>query len=259
MISILEKIARDKRIEVDEAQRKFRISDMQSEDRKRDSRSFINALEQKNPAIIAEIKKASPSKGIIREDFDVKAIAKIYEKHGAACLSVLTDRHYFKGHPDYLEIARASTALPVLRKDFIIDAYQIHESRFLGADCILLIAALLDSAQLQDFCALALELGLSVLVESHDENELERALALPTPLMGINNRSLHDFKTDLEISSRLASRIPPEKIIITESGIHNRADIQKMQAQGIQCFLIGETLMRCKNPGDKLDELLNSG
>jgi indole-3-glycerol phosphate synthase len=221
-------------------------------------RDFINALEcGVTLAIIAEIKRASPSKGLIREDFNVAEIAEIYAEHGARCLSVLTDIEFFQGHPDYLEQAKSHCSLPVLRKDFILDPYQIHESLSLGADCILLIVALLDDAQLTDYCQLAQELQMAVLVESHTQEELERALRLPTPLIGINNRSLHTFKTDIQLSLDLKELIPKDRIMITESGINTHTDISLMRAHGINTFLIGESLMRAKDIGNALEHLIS--
>lgn len=223
-----------------------------------ESRDFVKALKVKNiPAIIAEIKRASPSKGLIREDFNVAEIATIYEQHQACCLSVLTDIHFFQGHPDYLAEAKTHCQLPVLRKDFILDSYQVYESLALGADCILLIVALLDDVQLTDFCQLAQELGMSVLVESHNIEELQRALRLPTPLIGINNRSLHTFITDIQLSIQLKEYIPEDKIIITESGINTRADIDLMKSHEINTFLIGESLMRANDIGKALDQLIS--
>ncbi len=256
MTSILKKIAAVKREEVNLAKKNLPLNSLKNRDFLA-IRSFREALKGHNPAIIAEIKKASPSKGVIRADFDVAKIAEIYERHGASCLSVLTDKHFFQGDASYIAEAKAHALLPVLRKDFIIDAYQVHESRALGADCILLIVALLDDIQLQDYCQIAAALGMDILVESHNLEEVQRALYLPTPLIGINNRSLHSFKTDLQISIELAKILPPDKIIITESGIHNKKDIQMMQEAGIKHFLIGESLMGSQNIGQKLDELLS--
>ncbi|HAT9430811.1 TPA: indole-3-glycerol-phosphate synthase TrpC, partial [Legionella pneumophila subsp. pneumophila] len=200
MNSILERIAKHKLEEVAVA-KKNKPLHVLSKQQPGEIRDFITALKSNaSPAVIAEIKKASPSKGLIRKDFNVAEIAKIYTQNGARCLSVLTDIEFFQGHPDYLALAKSKTTLPVLRKDFIIDSYQIYESLVLGADCILLIVALLDDVQLMDFCQLAQELKMSVLVESHTQDELERALRLPTPLIGINNRSLHNFKTDIQLS-----------------------------------------------------------
>lgn len=247
MTSILQRIAEKKREEVTQAKTQYPLASL-SKQPPLAIRNFVAALrDNTSPAIIAEIKKASPSKGIIREDFDVAQIAKIYSDNGARCLSVLTDIEFFQGHPEYLAVAKASCDLPVLRKDFIIDSYQIHQSLALGADCILLIVALLDDQQLHDYCVLAQELGMAVLVESHTKEELDRALTLPTPLMGINNRSLHTFKTNIQMSIDLKPYIPEDKIIITESGINTKQDIQHMQACGINTFLIGESLMRAKD------------
>ncbi len=221
-------------------------------------RDFTAALQPNStPAIIAEIKKASPSKGVIREHFDVAQIAKAYAQNGARCLSVLTDIEFFQGHPDYIFLAKEHCPLPVLRKDFIIDPYQIHESLALGADCILLIVAMLDDVQLADFCHLAQELKMAVLVESHTREELDRALLLPTPLIGINNRSLHTFNTTIQLSIDLKHYIPEDKIVITESGINTHEDIKLMQAHGINTFLIGESLMRADNIGAALKNLIN--
>lgn len=219
-------------------------------------RDFITSLKAKTPAIIAEIKRASPSKGVIREDFEVASIAAIYERHGAACLSVLTDKHFFQGDDSYLALAKEHCKLPVLRKDFIIDKAQIYQSRSLGADCILLIVALLDDHELYDFCQLAQELQMAVLVESHTQEELERALQLPTPLMGINNRSLHTFQTDIQLSIDLSHHIPKDRIIIAESGIESHQEVQLLQKHHINTFLVGESLMRAEKIGEHLDKLI---
>jgi indole-3-glycerol phosphate synthase len=256
MTSILHAIADQKRIEVAAAKKNKPLAAL-TKPRSLLSRDFIAALKQnKGPAIIAEIKKASPSKGIIRQDFDVVEAAIAYEKNGACCLSVLTDIEFFQGHPDYLALAKSTCSLPVLRKDFIIDSYQVYESYHLGADCILLIAALLDDQQMLDFYLIAHELGMAVLVESHTKEELDRALLLPTPLVGINNRSLHTFKTDLQLSIELMQYIPEDKIVITESGINTKEDIKLMQSKGINTFLIGESLMRAKDIGEALRDLM---
>lgn len=220
-------------------------------------RDFIKSLRSPQPAIIAEIKKASPSKGLIRKDFNVAEIAKAYAENGASCLSVLTDIAFFQGSPDNIAIAKHHCQLPVLRKDFIIDSYQIYESKSLGADCILLIVALLDNYQLKDYCQLAQELGMAVLVESHTQTELEQAIELPTPLIGINNRDLHSFDVDINLSVTLKSLIPDNKIVICESGINTRQDIQFLQSQGIHTFLIGESLMRASDIGHALKEILS--
>ena len=257
MNSILQRIADHKRTEVHQAKKQRPIASLALADALA-VRDFIGSLTSKKPSIIAEIKKASPSKGVIRADFDVASIAQSYETYGASCLSVLTDVSFFQGDPSYLAVAKTHCRLPILRKDFIIDEYQVHESRALGADCILLIAALLDDKQLLDYCQTAQALGMAVLVESHTEEELRRALKLPTPLMGINNRSLHTFVTDLNTSINLSKLIPSDKIIITESGIHAHQDVRLMQSHHIHTFLIGEQLMKAQNVGLEL-KLMISG
>jgi indole-3-glycerol phosphate synthase len=223
-------------------------------------RSFKSKLEadvgQGGIAVIAELKKASPSKGILREMYDPKLLATHYEQHGATCLSVLTDEDYFLGSDYDLKIARASCQLPVLRKDFIIDKYQIYESRFLGADCILLIVAALTEDQLKAFFNLANELELDVIIEVSNEEETAVALELGASLLGINNRNLHNFTTDLQNTIRLKKMIPEDKIVICESGIAQREEVEFMLEQGIFTFLIGEALVRAKHPGLKLAELL---
>lgn len=213
-----------------------------------------NAIHQQGVAIIAEIKKASPSKGVIRADFDPVRIAQAYEQHGAACISVLTDEAFFQGRDAYLTAVRAVCSLPLLRKDFIIDPYQIYESRLLGADCILLIVAALTDVELQQFTQLATSLGLAVLVEVHDAAELQRALRLDADLIGINNRDLRTFVTDLNTTRILAAEIPAAKLIIAESGIETTQDIHYLQQAGVNAFLIGETFMRAPQPGQKLAE-----
>lgn len=255
MHSILQRIAEHKQLEVQTSIQQRPITDLDI-DNALPLRNFVEALKTKNPAIIAEIKKASPTQGIIRDNFNVASIAKIYEQHGACCLSVLTDVNFFQGDPSYLAIAKKHCQLPILRKDFIINDYQIHESRALGADCILLIVALLDDKQLQDYCQLAQELGMAVLVESHTLEELERALTLPTPLMGVNNRSLHTFNTDIQCSIDLKRHIPTDKILISESGIHDHQDIQRLQSHEIHTFLVGEHLMRAPDIGMQLKQLI---
>lgn len=257
MNNVLQRIAQRKREEIALAKKNKPLNVLVQEPIM-ERRDFIAALRNKEtPAIIAEIKRASPSKGLIRENFNVQEIAATYAKHGARCLSVLTDVDFFQGHPDYLSQAKSECKLPILRKDFILDEYQIHESLAFGADCILLIVALLDNVQLADFCQLAHELEMAVLVESHDQQELERALRLPTPLIGINNRSLHTFHTDIQVSIQLNQYIPHDRIVITESGINTRADIDLMQSHGINTFLIGESLMRAKDIGKALDQLMH--
>jgi indole-3-glycerol phosphate synthase len=207
------------------------------------------------PAVIAEIKKASPSRGVIRPDFDPAAIARSYAAGGATCLSVLTDADFFQGDDACLQQARAVCTLPVLRKDFVIDAYQIHEARVLGADCILLIVAALDDARLAEFTALAIDLGLDVLVEVHDIDELERALQVPAPLLGINNRNLRTFEVTLDTTLALQSAVPRDRTLVTESGIAVRADVERMRDAGVDAFLVGETFMRDPDPGAALQRL----
>ncbi len=223
------------------------------------ARDFTAALRGKIgaglPAVIAEVKKASPSKGVLREHFDPAAIAASYAAHGAACLSVLTDRGFFQGSAAYLQAARAACALPVLRKDFIIDAYQIDEARALGADAILLIAACLNDDQMQAFEAQASGLGMAVLVEVHDATELARALKLRTPLIGVNNRNLRTFEVSLDTTVDLLPNVPPERLLVTESGIATRADVLHLRAAGVQAFLVGEAFMRASEPGVALADL----
>ena len=220
---------------------------------------FAAAMEAKIvdglPAVIAEVKKASPSKGVIRADFHPAEIARSYEAGGAACLSVLTDADFFQGSEAYLQQARAACSLPVLRKDFIIDPYQVYEARVIGADCILLIVAALDDERLMDLSLLAAELDLDVLAEVHDEDELLRALALPVPLVGVNNRNLRTFETSLDTSLRLRPLVEPGRIFVTESGIHAREDVARLRAADIDAFLVGEAFMRAPDPGSALRDL----
>lgn len=222
-------------------------------------RGFLAALQacvaDGKPAVIAEIKRASPSQGLLRADFDVGAIAKSYAAAGAACLSVLTDAAYFQGRDDFLATARTACALPALRKDFIMDPWQVYESRLLGADAILLIVAVLGDAMLADLIALAADLGMDALLEVHDADELERTLALGAPLIGVNNRDLRSFHTDLQTTLALLPRVPADRFLVTESGIATRADIARLRAQGVHAFLVGETFMRAADPGAKLQEL----
>ena len=259
---ILKTIVAHKRDEVAAAKAKFPLERLQQrlalvEDQ---PRGFIRALrtmqESGGTAIIAEVKKGSPSKGIIRPDFDPIEIAQIYQTHGATCLSVLTDEKFFLGHLNYLGLIREQVSLPLLRKDFICDPYQIIEARAFGADAILLIAAMLDLPQLRDFSALASELQLDVLLEVHDEAELELALQTDCELIGINNRSLRTFVTDLGTTERLRPLIPVERFIVAESGINGRVDIERLLTAGAGAFLIGEALMREAEIGAKLEELL---
>ena len=223
------------------------------------TRGFAYALEghaaSGRAGIIAEIKKASPSKGVLREDFDVASIAKSYADAGASCLSVLTDEQYFQGHLDNLELARDACGLPLLRKDFIVDEWQVCEARLAGADAILLIVAALGDAQMMDLCHIAQDLDMDVLVEVHDAGELERALRLPTPLLGINNRNLRTFETSLDTTLGLLADIPEDRRVVTESGIHTREDIALMRDNGVNAFLVGEAFMRADEPGERMKEL----
>lgn len=223
------------------------------------ARDFVGALRVRiaasQPAVISEIKKASPSKGLLRENFDPAAIAASYEKHGAACLSVLTDQAFFQGCAEDLVRARAACSLPVLRKDFMIDACQVYEARALGADCILLIVAALDDARLLELETVAHQLGMAVLVEVHDGDELGRALKLKTPLLGINNRNLRTFETKLETTLGLLDGIPAGRIVITESGILGAPDVARMRAKNVNGFLVGEAFMRASDPGAELERL----
>ena len=225
------------------------------------TRGFAAALRAKiaagKPAVIAEVKKASPSQGVIRADFRPADIARSYAAGGAACLSVLTDADFFQGAYAYLQQAHAACALPVLRKDFVIDAYQILEARVLGADCVLLIVAALDDAQLAEFSALARDLGMDVLVEAHDAVELERALKTSAALIGINNRDLRTFATSLDTTLDLRSRVPADRLLVTESGIHTSADVARMRAAGVHAFLVGEAFMRAEDPGTELARLFS--
>ena len=224
-------------------------------------RGFAAALEAKlavgQSAVIAEIKKASPSKGVIREDFDPAAIAKSYAKGGAACLSVLTDVDFFQGADRYLTMARTACDLPVIRKDFIVDPYQIYEARAMGADCILLIVSALNEEQLYLLHEVAITMGMDVLIEVHDAAELKTALKLDNPMVGINNRNLHSFDVSLDNTFELLERIPNDKIVITESGIHHRDDVVAMRENNVNAFLVGEAFMRSEEPGERLRELFS--
>ncbi|MBJ2249330.1 indole-3-glycerol phosphate synthase TrpC [Pseudomonas haemolytica] len=259
--TVLEKILARKAEEV--AQRRAYVSLRELEDAAKSvdaPRGFANALiaqaKLKQPAVIAEIKKASPSKGVIREHFVPAEIAVSYEKGGATCLSVLTDIDFFQGDDLYLMQAREACKLPVIRKDFMIDPYQIVEARVLGADCVLLIVSALDDVKMAELAAVAKSVGLDVLVEVHDGDELERALkTLDTPLVGVNNRNLHTFEVSLENTLDLLPRIPRDRLVITESGIVNRADVELMEISGVYSFLVGETFMRAENPGAELQRL----
>jgi indole-3-glycerol phosphate synthase len=218
-------------------------------------RALRNKVAANQPAVIAEIKKASPSKGVMRENFNPTEIAGQYARAGAACLSVLTDRDYFQGHADYLKAARRSCALPVLRKDFMVDAYQVYEARYWGADAILLIVAALSDAQLAELETVAFQLGMDVLVEIHDGEELDRALKLKSPLLGINNRNLRTFETSLQTTLDLLPRVPSDRLLITESGILAPSDVTLMREHGVHGFLVGEAFMRQPDPGQALQSL----
>ncbi|MHB1399491.1 MAG: indole-3-glycerol phosphate synthase TrpC [Trichloromonadaceae bacterium] len=259
---ILQTIVAHKREEVAAAKAKFPLARLRDrlalvEDQ---PRGFLRALramhESGGTAIIAEVKKGSPSKGVIRQDFDPLTIAETYQQHGATCLSVLTDERFFLGHLSYLGLIREQVGLPLLRKDFICDPYQIVEARAFGADAVLLIAAMLELQQLREFAAQARELQLDVLLEVHDETELELALQTDCELIGINNRSLRSFVTDLGTTERLRPLIPAQRLVVAESGINGRADVERLLAAGAGAFLVGEALMREADIGAKLEELL---
>lgn len=266
MSDILQKIVAVKHEEIALALKTRSLADVraQAEQRNRelsDVRDFTGALRAKvaagQAAVIAEVKKASPSKGVLREHFVPADIARSYAQHGAACLSVLTDERFFQGCEAYLKQAREACSLPVLRKDFMVDAFQVYDARAMGADCILLIAACLDDAQMRDLEALAHELGMAVLVEVHDGQELDRALQLKTPLVGINNRNLRTFDVTLETTLGLLPRVPADRLLVTESGILGPADVQRMRAADVHAFLVGEAFMRQPDPGAALSQLFN--
>ena len=260
MSDILDKIVAVKHQEVAAARKRLSLETVRADAESRVlTRDFVGALKAKiaagKPAVIAESKKASPSKGVLREDFIPADIAQSYAEYGAACLSVLTDVQFFQGQVDYLKQARASCQLPVLRKDFMVDPYQIYESRSMGADCILLIAACLDDAQMKDMEAIARGLDMAVLVEVHDGAELDRALQLKTPLIGINNRNLKTFEVTLDTTLALKAHVPADRLLVTESGILSRDDVLRMGAAGINAFLVGEAFMRAPEPGEALAAL----
>ena len=260
MTDILDKIVAVKREEVAVASGRKSLALMRADAESRVlTRDFVGAMRARmaagQAAVIAEIKKASPSKGVLRQDFIPADIAQSYAEHGAACLSVLTDVQFFQGGVDYLKQARASCQLPVLRKDFIVDAYQVYESRVMGADAILLIASCLDDAQMKEFEAIARSLDMAVLVEVHDALELERALQLATPLIGINNRNLKTFEVSLDTTLTLMRDVPTNRLLVTESGIHTRDDVLRMGAAGVNAFLVGEAFMRAPDPGVALADL----
>lgn len=259
---VLNKIMQHKAEEVGFAKRNLSLADQKAmADDQAPTRGFVNAIQQKlqnnQSAVIAEVKKASPSKGVIRPDFDPQQIAESYAENGAACLSVLTDEEFFKGHMEYMKAARVACELPVLRKDFMLDDYQVFEARANGADCILLIVAALEDGLMQDLAGRANELGMDVLVEVHDAMELERGLELDQPMVGINNRDLRDFTTSLNTTIDLLSGIPDNRIVVTESGIHNPEDVERMRQHQVNTFLVGEAFMRADEPGEKLKELFS--
>lgn len=260
--TILKKILLRKQQEIAERSKRLPLSLVQKlAESAEPVRGFVDAIERKlaanQSAVIAEIKKASPSKGVLRADFKPAEIAQSYERAGAACLSVLTDQDFFQGHEDYLKQARTACQLPVIRKDFIIDPYQVFEARAIGADCILLIVAALDDSQLEQLSQLAIQLDMDVLVEVHNEEELQRASVLNLPLIGINNRDLHSFETSLDNTIKLLPFISDETIVITESGILSKEDVALMRQHGVNGFLIGETFMRAADPGEALTNLFN--
>lgn len=260
MSDILNKIIATKREEIaaGQAQQSFAQLEAQAANQSA-TRDFVGAIRQKiacgQPAVIAEIKKASPSKGVIRADFRPADIARSYAEHGAACLSVLTDRQYFQGAPEYLQAARAACQLPALRKDFIVDRYQVAEARAMGADCILLIAAALSTAEMQALEAQAMDYGMAVLVEVHNAEELAAALPLRTPLLGINNRNLRTFDVSLQTTLDLLAGIGEERIVVTESGILRPEDVALMRQHQVHAFLVGEAFMRADEPGEELARL----
>jgi len=260
---ILKKIIDRKWEEIRERSAKLSLEQLREQAAVADApRGFVQAIERHiaegRAAVIAEIKKASPSKGVIREDFDPEAIARSYEAGGATCLSVLTDQDFFQGSTEYLKQARAATSLPVIRKDFIIDPYQVYEARAMGADCILLIVAALDDETLLRLIELAHRLGMDVLVEVHDREELLRALNYPVKLLGINNRNLRSFEVSLNTTLELLELIPEERTVVTESAIHTPDDVKLMREHGVHAFLVGEAFMRAEEPGGKLRELFEA-
>jgi indole-3-glycerol phosphate synthase len=263
MADILEKIVAVKREEIAAARKKQPLEAVRADAESRVlTRDFEGALRRRiaegKSAVIAEVKKASPSKGVLRQDFVPADIAQSYAEHGAACLSVLTDRQFFQGQPDYLKQARASCDLPVLRKDFMVDPYQVYESRVMGADCILLIAACLEDAQMAELEQIARSLDMAVLVEVHDAAELQRALKLRTPLVGINNRNLRSFEVSLDTTLGMLKDVPQDRLLVTESGILGPADVKRMRDAGVHAFLVGEAFMRAPDPGEALAALFGA-
>ena len=263
MSDILQRIVEVKREEIAAARPRRSLADLHELALGQSApRGFAAGMRAKvargDAAVIAEIKKASPSKGVLRAQFDPAAIAATYERHGAACLSVLTDVQFFQGHEDYLRAARAACALPVIRKDFLIDPYQVVEARAMGADCVLLIAACLGDGQMAELESAAIEQGLDVLVEVHDGSELDRALRLRTPLLGVNNRNLRTFEVTLDTTLGLLQRVPADRLLVTESGILGPADVVKMRAAEVHAFLVGEAFMRAPDPGVALEALFGA-
>lgn len=264
MSDILQKIVEVKRQELAVAQKKVSLEAIKADAYSRlTTRDFVGSIKSKIAshqfAVIAEIKKASPSKGVIRENFEPADIAQSYAENGASCLSVLTDKQFFQGERDYLRQARASCHLPVLRKDFIIDAYQVYESRAMGADCILLIASILTDQQMKEFEEIAIDLGMTVLVEVHDELEFDRALQLKTPLMGVNNRNLRTFEVNLEVCVQLSKKLPAGKILVAESGVTSPNDVRYLaEKANAKTFLVGEAFMKENEPGDALKALFGT-
>lgn len=261
---ILKRILARKIEEIDERIRTLSMEELGQRVAEADApRGFVNRLQEKlqagQAAVIAEIKKASPSRGVLREDFNPAQIAMSYEKGGAACLSVLTDVDFFKGADAYLLQARVACSLPVLRKDFIVDPYQVYEARVLGADCVLLIVAALSDSMLLELLQLTSHLGMDALVEVHEAEELERALAIPAPLLGINNRDLRSFETSLDVTLGFLEQIPEDRLVVTESGIHTVEDVAVMRSRGVNAFLVGEAFMKAPEPGEKLAELFAQG
>lgn len=262
MADILQRIVETKRGEIRAARAAVPLAHLERLAREAPPvRDFVGALRGKiaagRPAVIAEVKRASPSKGLLRENFDPVAIARSYERGGAACLSVLTDREYFQGAPEHLVAARGACALPVLRKDFVVDSYQVVESRAMGADCILLIAAVLELSAMRELESIALALGMAVLVEVHDGAEMDKALQLGTPLVGINNRDLRSFETRMETTLELMPRVPAPRIVVTESGVTEKRSVARLWDAGVRAFLVGEAFMRAEDPGKELGRLFS--
>lgn len=263
MADILDRIIATKRVEIDAAKAKEPLGQLKARAaRCAPPRDFVGAMQARlkagGPAVIAEIKKASPSKGILRTKFHPAEIARSYAAAGAACLSVLTDATYFQGDHAHLGEARSACSMPVLRKDFIVDEYQVYEARAMGADCILLIVAALGGDRMAELESRAHELGMAVLVEVHDGNELQAAQCLKTPLVGINNRNLRTFETRLETTLGLLAEVPADRIVVTESGIASNADVKRMRREGVHAFLVGEAFMRAENPGSALSDLFHT-